>query len=181
MKLPPEKEHTWTTQEWAALSSHEQYWYTLFWRASYHHNWVALKELCDMCGADYIRIRAELNYESHAHVRQVTRMNQKKGNTYDAIDYGWVARIQKSLKNWIVYSNQIDPKTRRSPNMEIPYKALTPVPVAPPVRKVSVEEYLATRKTPGYKGVTLDVELKYLKEQSKRADKQTANDRGNDF
>lgn len=162
---PKEDPPTWTPQEWRALTDHEREWYVLFWRATVQYDWKALQVLCDQAGADFDSLFKSLNYDSHLSNRMEYTINAERKPRFTEWDYKW--------------SQPSKPTTREQVASADPGKSTSQEKVPPrkvylddadrygpsPVRKVSAEEYYATKKAPQPKGVNLETELKYRRKE----------------
>lgn len=164
---PKEDPPTWTPAEWRALTDHEREWYVLFWRATCNHDWRALRELCDRAGADFDRMFQELNYESLSSHRMEYTINAERKPRFTEWDYKWSQPSKPTTREQVVFPNGSKVEFR-SPQEKIARKVFLDDAERygpSPVRKVSVEEYYATRKAPQPKGVNLETELKFRRKE----------------
>jgi len=167
------------TQVWREFSLGERAYYCLFWVA---YNRMDLAALRCICPPELFSKMSKLAVDRViAYQRELTRIDsvltharileaqkrQKKRGTQTPRHIGWTAED--------VPAEYFDAETD-----EAPYRSPRPIAVPEqerppsPVRKVSVEEYYATRKTPLPKGVALEFDKDsplWLKLDDRYADK----------
>lgn len=166
--------------DWGSYSLGERAYYVLFALAYHKHDLVCLKCICPP--EQFTRISTLMLNRIEAYKRELTRAaleavamqrmaaakrRQAKNHTQTPRQVGWTAEDVPAE----YFDVATDEEPHRPPRpITILDKEIPPSPV----RKVSVEEYYATRKTPLPKGVALEfdkVSPLWLKLDDRYADK----------
>ncbi len=172
-------QHPWhpeVADMWKTLTVYERSWYVLFNLATFYSDWEALEAIAPNEQA-FNQVRKKI-YQSHnAYQRDLANI------TYDK----WLAQVQEARRlseqptvrrRAARYSPQdipddltrlgtFDSQSPRIPPTVLPSYAGSPGPV----RSVTPDEFLATRRTPGPRGVKLEFDKENTQVSRKRADK----------